>query len=97
MLVFQNLPAPSIRYDVITVAYPMYDNPFVLVEGRGAAFFCVSCDEPLSLEQIVLFCSDLIDIREKNFNVDSLKVLFKEVCWNIIFNFLKERNIFCKL
>ena len=27
--------------------------------------FCVSCDDPLSLEYIWLFCSDLIDITEK--------------------------------
>ena len=26
--------------------------------------FCVSCDELLSLEHILLFCSDLIDIRK---------------------------------
>ena len=33
-----------------------------------------SCDEPLSLEHNLLFCSDLIDIREKYVNVNSLKV-----------------------
>ena len=43
------------------------------------------------------FCSDLIDIREHYFNVDSLKVLFKDVSSNIIFNFLKDINIFYKL
>ena len=40
---------------------------------------------------------DVIDIREKYFNVTSLKVLFKEVPSDIIFNFLKEINIFYKL
>ena len=48
---------------------------------------CVSCDERLSLEHILLSCSYLIDIREKYFNVDSLKVLFKEISSDIIFNF----------
>ena len=60
------------------------------------------CDEPLSLEHILLFCSDLTDsdMRWKYFNVDSL---FKEVSSDIIFNFLKwnwkvkEINIFYKL
>ena len=42
-------------------------------------------------------CSDLIDIREKDFNVDSLKVLFKEVSSDITLNMLKEINIFYKL
>ena len=43
------------------------------------------------------FCSDLTDIREKYSNVNSLKVLFKEVSSNIVFNFLKDINVFCKL
>ena len=44
-------------------------------------------------------CSDLTDIREKDFkfNVDSLKVLFKEVSSDITLNMLKEINIFYKL
>ena len=42
---------------------------------------CVSCDEPLSLQHILISCSDLIDIRQEYFNVNSLKVLFKEVCF----------------
>ena len=60
--------------------------------------FCVSSDEPLSLEAILLSCSDLIDIRQKlYFNVNSLKVLFNDVSSDIVFNFLKEINIFYKL
>ena len=69
---------------------------FILVEWRGATF-CVSCDEPLSLEHILLSCSDPIDIRQKYFNVNLLKVLFKEVSSDIIFNFSKQINIFYKL
>ena len=38
---------------------------------------------PLSLEHILLFYSDLIDIRKKYFNVDLLKVLFKEISLDI--------------
>ena len=52
--------------------------------------------EPLSLEHILRFGSDLIDIRQKYFIVDSLKV-FKEISSYVIFNFLKEINIFYKL
>ena len=58
---------------------------------------CVSCDEPLSLEYILLSCSDVIGIREKYFNVNSLKVLSQEVFSDIIFNFLKEIDIVNKL
>ena len=32
-------------------------------------------------------------MRQKYFNVDSLKVLFKEISLDIISNFLKEINI----
>ena len=32
----------------------------------------------------------LIDIRKKDFNVDSLKVLFEDISSDNIFNFLKE-------
>ena len=58
--------------------------------------FCVSCDEPLSLEHIC--CSVLTDIRreKKYFKVASLKVLFEELSSDIIFNFLKEINVFYK-
>ena len=66
-------------------------NLFVL---RGeVAPFCVSCDEPLSMEHTLLFCLDLTDIREKYFNIDSLKMLFKEVSSDIIFNFKKNIDI----
>ena len=47
------------------------------LKGEGPPC-CVSCDELLSLEHILLLCSDLIDIRHKYFNVDSLKV-FEEI------------------
>ena len=47
---------------------------------------------------IFLFCSDLIDNREKYFNVYLLKVLFKEISSDIVFNCLKEIiNMFYKL
>ena len=35
---------------------------------------------------ILLFCADLIHIREKFFSVDSLKLLFKTVSSDIIFS-----------
>ena len=65
------------------------------LKGEGPPF-CVSCDELLSLEHILLLCSDLIDIRQKYCNVDSLKV-FEEISSVVIFNFLKQISIFSKL
>ena len=70
---------------------------FLLKGAREEPPFSAACDEPLSLEHIVLFCSDLIDFREKYFNVDSLKLLFGDISSDTILNFLKEINIFYKL
>ena len=67
-----------------------------LLKGEGLLFL-VCFDEPLSLEHILLLFSDLIDIRRKYCNVNTLKVLFKEVSSDIIFNLLKEINISYKL
>ena len=47
-----------------------------------------------SLKIILLFCLDLIDIGKKYFNVNSLKV-FEEISSDVIFNYLKDINIFC--
>ena len=67
-----------------------------LLKGEEPLFF-VSCDELLSLEHILLFCSDLMDVRKRYFNVDSLKVLFEEISSDVIFNCLKVINILYKL
>ena len=40
---------------------------YVLQAAVTRLCFCVSCDELLSLEHILLFCLDLIDIRKKVF------------------------------
>ena len=41
----------------------------------------------------MLFCSDLIDVRQTHFNVDSWKVVLKEIFSEFIFNILKKINI----
>ena len=37
---------------------------------------CVGCDELLTIEHILLTCSDLIEIRQNHFTAQSLCVLF---------------------
>ena len=54
---------------------------------------CIGCDELLTIEQILLTCSDLTEIRESPFTAQSLCVLFQDVPPEKIFNFLKEINI----
>ena len=50
---------------------------------------CIRCDKRLTIEHILLTCSDFIEIRESHFTAKS-QVISPEK----IFNFLKEINIF---
>ena len=40
---------------------------------------CIGCDEFLTIEHILLTCSDLIEVRESHFTAQSLRVLFHEI------------------
>ena len=55
---------------------------------------CIGCDERLTIEHILLACSDLIEIRESHFTAQSLLVLVQDISPEKIFNFLKEINNF---
>ena len=57
---------------------------------------CIGCDELLTIEHILLTCSDHIEIRESHFTAQSLRVFFQEISPEEIFNILKEINIFFK-
>ena len=51
---------------------------------------CIGLDELLTIERILLTCSDLIEIRESHFTAQSLRVLFQDISPVTIFTFLKE-------
>ena len=57
---------------------------------------CIGCDKRLTIEHILLTCSDFIEIRESHFTAKSLRMLFKDISPEKIFNFLKEINILGK-
>ena len=57
---------------------------------------CIGCDKPLTIEHILLTCLDFIEIRESHFTAKSLRMLFKDISSEKIFNFLKEINIYGK-
>ena len=57
---------------------------------------CIGCDELLTIERILLTCSDRIEIRERHFTAQTLHVLFQEISPGKIFYFLTEINIFGK-
>ena len=55
---------------------------------------CIGCDKRLTIEHILLACSDFIEIRESHLTAKSLRMLFQDISPEKIFNFLKENNIF---
>ena len=58
---------------------------------------CIGCDKRLTIVHILLTCSDFIEIRGSHFTAKSLRMLFKDISPEKIFNFLKEINIFGNL
>ena len=54
---------------------------------------CIGCDKRLTREQIYLIVRILL-IRESHFTAKSLRMLFRDISPEKIFNFLKEINIF---
>ena len=57
----------------------------------------IGCNERLSIEHILITCSDFMETKESYFTAQSLRVLFQEMSLEKIFNFLKEINIFDKI
>ena len=46
---------------------------------------CIGCDKPLTIEHILLTCSDFIEIREGHFTAKSLRMLFQDILIEKIF------------
>ena len=40
---------------------------------------CIGCDQHLTIEHILLTCSDFIEIRESHFTAKSLRMLFQDI------------------
>ena len=55
---------------------------------------CIGGDKRLTIEHNLLTCSDFIETRESHFTAKSLRMLFKDISSQKIFNFLKEINVF---
>ena len=57
----------------------------------------IGCDQRLTIEHILLTCSDFIEIRESHFKGKSLLMLFQDISTEKIFNILKEIHVFLNL
>ena len=58
---------------------------------------CIARNERLTMKYILLFSSNLIEIRERHLTAQSLWIVLHNTSLNNIFNFLKEVNIFGRL
>ena len=59
--------------------------------------WCFACDAKLSIKHLLIDCWDVHDVRRKHFSAETLKVLFRDVPPDNIFNFLKEIGIFNRI
>ena len=87
------------REDVILtrlrIGHTNFTHSFIL--SRNEAPWCIFCDCLITVKHILMECSDLIEIRNKYYVVESLKALFSNVSPVKIINFLKEINVYNKI
>ena len=77
------------------IGHSYFSHSFLL-RGEDPPY-CTACDTPYTVEHVLISCVDLLEIRQKYYSVDSLFRLFREVCPDLIFAFLKEINLFDKI
>ena len=60
---------------------------------KGDPPFCILSNESNSVEHVLLHCSDLTNVREQNFHANYLRMLFRNVSLDSMFDFPKESNV----
>ena len=78
------------------IGHSFFTNAYLLKEGEDQPV-CIGCDEPLTIEHILVKCWDFYEIRRKHYSVENFKILFRDVPPDKIFNFLKEIGLFYKI
>ena len=58
---------------------------------------CFACNTVITVKHILIECTDLLEIRKKYFEEKSLYSLFRNVIPEIIFDFLREIDVFYKI
>ena len=61
------------------------------------SFFVLLCNGVITVQDILIECADLLEIRKKYFEERSLYSLFQNVIQEIIFDFLREIGVFYKI
>ena len=76
----------------LRTGHSFYTHGFLL-KGEDQPW-CYGCNTIVPIKHVLIDCWDIFDTRRKYYNVDNLKVLFRDVHPDNIKNFLKEVNIF---
>ena len=77
------------------IGHSFYTHGYLL--KREEEPVCIGCDEPMTIEHILVKCWDFYEIRRKHYSVENFKILFRDVPPDKIFNFLKEIGLFYKI
>ena len=59
------------------IGHSFLTHSFLLKGGEPP--MCIGCDKRLTIEHILLTCSDFIEIRESHFTAKSLRMLFTDI------------------
>ena len=58
---------------------------------------CVACNVVLTVKKILIECADLLETRKKYSEEKSLYSLFRNVIPEVVFDFLREIDVFYKI
>ena len=64
---------------------------------KEEARVCVACDAVITVNYILIECADLLETRKKYFEEKSLYSLFRNVIPEVVFDFLREIDVFYKI
>ena len=95
LLSFCNTRKESTVLNRLHIGHSYLTHSFIL--RKEEAPVCVACDVVLTVKHIFIECTDLLEIRKKYFEEKSLYSLFRNVIPEVIFDFLREIDVFYKI
>ena len=79
----------------VHIGHSYLTHSFIL--RKEEAPVCVARNAVITVKHILIECADLLEIRKKYFEEKSLYSLFRNVILKIIFDFLREIDVFYKI
>jgi kelch-like protein 2/3 len=65
--------------------------------GKESPPECTPCGVPLTVEHILLYCTEFAYVRNRHFSVSTMIELFDRVHPHLIVKFIKEIGLYCKI